>query len=180
MVLRLFVDEVMPESHYEKEAVGEAWRREIDRLLLSRKMSDASTFIGYASTYPSEQNIKLAFGKINDVLAFVPIGNDSTFGEERKNILAKLSIIRTALFGNRNDPAVLKVLQEFGMGKAYQKAGLQTVAVITNLPVLVDELMKIMLNINDFMVDAGLRIVKKEKKSRGMEKLYEEEGIEND
>lgn len=169
----------MPENQYEREAVGEAWRKEIDRLMLSRKMAEASSYVGYASTYPTEENIKLAYGRINDAISFFPIGDEKTYKSTRDDILARMNTLRMVLYGDRNDPAVLKLLLKFGMGKSYFRAGINTVPALTNLPALVEELMGILIALNDFSVDAGLRIVKKEKKARGMEKLYEDEGMGN-
>lgn len=159
-----------------KEVVGEAWRKEFDKLLLSRKLDSSSSAIGIAAQSPTEQNVRTAYGMISDYITFMPVGNKDN--AERKKILARLDKIGYILYGNKSDKTTLGYMKEFKMGLQYVRQGPHVIAVLTQLPNLVNELRSTLMNASDFAVQSGLRIVLTEKKSKGMTKLDDEEGYE--
>lgn len=159
-----------------KEVIGEAWRKEFDKLLLSRKLDSASSAIGIASQSPTEQNVRTAYGMICDYITFMPVGDSKNAA--RAKILAHLDTIGYILYGDKTDKTTLEYLRKFQMGVQYVRQGPRIVAVLTQLPKLVNELRKVLMEANDFAVQSGLRIVLTEKKPKGMKKLDEEEGYE--
>ena len=162
------------EASFGKDIVGEAWRKEFDKLLLSRKLDSASSAVGMAAQNPSEQNVRTAYGMISDYITFMPVGDEKN--AMRLNILKKLDKIGYVLYGDRGDKTTLNYMKEFEMGLQYVRQGPHIVAVLTQLPRLVNELRSTLMNANDFAVKSGLRIVLTEKKTKGMSKLDEEEG----
>jgi len=161
------------------EFIAEDWRKEYEKLVLTRKYSRASSLIGYALSFPDLLNIKLAFAAVVDFVSDIPIPENSKHKEERDNFLKELDEIGLILYGNYEREDVKKLLEKYGLFVKRVRDGVKLVPQLQNLPLLAIKLREILVKAGDFATSRGLRITLAKPVKRGARRILEEEGLED-
>lgn len=164
---------------WEGSMVTEDWRREYEKVILSRKYSAASTLISMCFASPSDTNAKMAFGAIVDFVTSMPIGEDKKNQDTRDGFLSDLDEIELALYGNPELQDVQNVLKKYNLIIGSERMGVKRVTRIQNLPELAKRMREVLLKAGDFATSAGLRIMLAKRKKFGMDKILDEENIKD-
>lgn len=168
----------MNESIFEKSLVSDDFRtKEFEKFLLSRKYFEASKEIGFASAYPTIENISRAYGMVVDYITSIPVSQIDKVLKKRNELLADLSEVSLILHGKKENKEVKTAMDKLHIGFIRMRKGMSFVDTLTELPNLVKQLQTILIEAGDNAVIWGLRIPVSELKSKGMDKLLEEEGF---
>lgn len=158
--------------------VTEDWKKEPEKILLSRKYHETSSILGRTIYNPTIENIRYAQGAISDYVMSIPVGSYKTKKQEERNkILLELKQIGIVLYGNPSNPEVTKLYKDYGVTRKLQRKGSSIIYKLTELPQLANHLSEILVKAGDFAVTIGLRITLPQTTKQGMDKLIEEEGI---
>jgi len=159
------------------DLIAEDWKREYEKIILSRKYAAASTLIGVCLANPEEQAVKAAFGAVVDFVTSIPIGEEEKKQEKRDGFLVSLDEIEVVLYGNPELENVRLLSKKYGVMSRPERSGVRKVSRIQNLPELVKQIRTILVQAGDFATSAGLRILLAKHRKFGMEKIMEEEGV---
>jgi hypothetical protein len=168
----------MPE-YDDKGRIGEDWKREYEKIILSRKYAEASSAIGSCFAQPTIENVKIAYGATVDFVTAIPIPEQDNLKGRRTGFLNDLDEIGLIVHGNYDQENVKELLKEYGLMISKVKQGVRTYDVLQNLPELVKKIRNILIEAGEFATSAGLRITLAKKQSEGMMKIMEEEGFDD-
>lgn len=161
--------------------VAEDWKKEYEKVLLSRKYSRASSMIGICSSEPVIENIKRAYGFIVDFVTSIPIPvakGKRKKSNPRKEFLGRLDEIGFILFGSKRSARRKKLMSKYGVTDIKTRRGVKMVSSLSNLPNLIKELREILIDAGEYATTIGLRITLAATKKYGLPRLLEEEGME--
>jgi hypothetical protein len=159
--------------------ISEDWKKEYEKILLTRKYAIACNYIGIASATPTLENVKNAYGSVIDYLTAMPLPEqfDKT-KDKRKGLNARLDEIGLLLFGVENDTVkALEIKYEVVRRKA--KEGGRFITSLDNLPNLIKSLRNILIEAGEYATSCGLRVTLAEERVYGEKRLLEEEEFED-
>jgi len=159
---------------------AEDWKKEYEKILLSRKYSRACSVIGMASTNPTIENVKQCYGFVLDFITNLPIPlNSEKSGKIRKNLLNRLDEISLILYG-KNSEKKKELMKKYNVSEIRVRRGIKRVASLGNIPNLIKELRDILIEAGGFAVSSGLRITLATPQPRGIDKILKEEGFKEE
>jgi len=163
-----------------KDMYGEDWKREYEKVILSRKYGSATSALGVCYSMPTIDNVKNAFGLVMDFITALPIPvSQEESKTKRKGFLADLDKINKVLFGNYDNEEVKMLLKEFNVSIAKVKQGVRMVDNLQDLQNIVVKIRDVLIEAGDFATSAGLRITLSKAKLLGMDRILEEEGFDD-
>lgn len=160
------------------DLISEDWRKDYEKIILSRKYSRASTSIGVCSSMPTIENVKTAYGYIMDFVTFIPIPSQEKLISQRKTFIDDLDKIGLVLFG-KDCKEKRDLMKKYGVTVNSTRRGVRIVPSLQNLPNLIKALRDILLSAGEFATSAGLRIGLATPRKFGKERILEEEGFKD-
>lgn len=164
------------------QLISEDWKKEYEKILLSKKYMASSSVLGIAFVHPTIENVKLAYGHVQDYVTSLPIGMGDRFKDSkdrRIKFLEKLDDIGLVLFGNKEISEVQKLMKEFKVSSQQVRKNVRIEDELKDLPNLVKELRKVLVESGEFAFSLGLRITISQPKKSGMTALMEQEGFDD-
>lgn len=162
-----------------KEMIGEDWKKEYEKVILSRKYFYASTTVSDFFINPNENTVKMAFASVMDFVVSMPVSANKTLKENRDKFKDELDDIGLVLLGDPSFSNVTKLYKKYGIIVRKVREGVRIRNMLTNLPELGKSIRNILIECGDFATQSGLRITLAKPKDYGMEKIENEEGMEN-
>jgi len=159
------------------ELAFEDWKKEYEKIILSQKYAKASTLIGQFFASPTMDNLKLAFGAIQDYITAIPLPmetNDIT----RKTFINRLDEIGIIIFGS-DGKVVDEICKKYNIIRSKARVGMNIATTIQNLPDLGRILRNILIDAGEYTTSKGLRVTLFQKKNIGIKRILEEEGFED-
>lgn len=157
--------------------VTEDWKREYEKIILSRKFATASALLGLAFSNPTEFTIKQALGASYDCVQNMPIGENKDHQDRRDDMLKELDEIEIVIFGKPDSKATADMKKKYGIETKMERRGVKMVPVIQNFPEVLKHLRSVLVKAGDFATSIGLRVTLPKEHRYGMERLLEEEGF---
>lgn len=158
------------------EMLFEDWKKEYEKILLSKKYSEASAIIGECYRNPTIESVKRAYASVMDYVTSIPLPINEE--KTRKKFLKPLDEISQIIYGV-DSPEVNKLCQKYKVVRKPERVGIKIVKTIHNLPNLIKALRDVLIQAGDFSTSKGLRVTLSQKKKIGMERILEEEGIDD-
>ena len=158
-----------------EEMLFEDWKKEYEKILLSKKYSEASAIIGECYRNPNIENVKKAYASVVDYVTSIPLPINEE--KNRKQFLNPLDEIAKIIYGT-DSPEVEKLCEKYQVIRRPERVGIKIVKTIHNLPNLITALRNILIKAGDFSTSKGLRVTLSQKKKIGMMRILEEEGID--
>lgn len=170
-------------AEMEDKFISEDWRREYEKIILSKKYSRACTAVAFALANPNIDNVKIAFGSVSDYINSLPLPIDKH--KERDEFIKKLDEINLIIYGCRKDENGKKIKEIEELEKKYKvftikaREGVKMIDTLQNLPNLIIELRGILIEAGEFATSSGLRVSLARPREFGKDRLLKEENFED-
>ena len=162
-----------------KEELGVDWKKEYEKLVLTRKYAEACTLVGKLFTMPSETLFRLALGAVLDYVLSIPTTFNDRYYSKKRELLEKLDKLEKIFTTDPLSEDFRDIKKEYKIEVVPVRQSGRIVYKITNILPLAMELRGILNEAGTLATEAGLRITISPKRKYGMQRILEEEGFEN-
>jgi len=163
----------------EQDLMTEDWKKEFEKVILTKKYARASSVIGLASSEPNLLNLKMAYGNVLDYVTAIPVSQDLDRVAIRKGFIDKLDKIGLILNGSTTNELTLNAMRDYKVFLSPERDGVRTIQALQNLPTLVNAIRDILIEAGEFSTQIGMRVSLSKKRKYGKERLLEEEEFED-
>ena len=160
------------------ELMTEDWKKEFEKIILTKKYAKASSIIGIASSTPDIFNVRMAYGHVIDYVTAIPLPQDDNKINVRKGLLDELDKIGLILNGSDTE-TTKQAEKSLGVFRARVRDGLKMVDQLQELPKIVNNLRDILIKAGEFATSSGLRVSLSKKRKYGHDRLLEEENFDD-
>ncbi|RKZ28635.1 hypothetical protein DRQ26_00680 [bacterium] len=158
--------------------IYEDWKKEYEKFVLTKKYSEATSAVGRCFANPSIENIKIAYGLVQDYVSSIPLPMNNK-GEKRKEFLGKLDEIALILYGTESDE-VKKICEKYKVKRGKIRNGISVVDTIIDAPNLIIAIRDLLIEAGEYATSLGLRVTMSPERKFGLKRILEEEGFLED
>lgn len=163
----------------EIKELGVDWKKEYEKLVLTRKYAEACTLVGKLFTAPSETLFRLALGAVVDYVLSIPTTSNDVYHEKKQDLLKRLDELESVFTTNPLSESFEQIKKKYEIEIIPVRQSGRIVYKISNIVPLAVELREILNEAGTLATEAGLRITISPKRKYGMQRILELEGFED-